>query len=277
MRPNRKGGICLNKVRALSEVIAGVRDGSCIAFGGNVLYRSPIQIAKELAKAGVKDLRLVKTAVAMEADILCACHCLSKVSAGFVGYETEFGLCGFYRKGVESGEVEAEEHACYSVITALRAASFGVPFLPVRGFDGSDLPKTVGFLPVKDPYTGEELTAIRAIRPDYAFIHVQKADSRGNARIMGPVYEDLIMAGSPKHLIITCEELVPDDYFGEDQKADISEVLVEAVAVVKGCAKPGACEGYYDLDRAEIKRFKKMNAQQVLEDFCGKGELDEDI
>lgn len=267
----------MDKVRELPEMIERVKDGDCIAFGGNVLYRSPVRVAKELAKAGRRKLHLVKTAMAPEADILCACHCVSKVSAGFIGYETEFGLCGFYRKGVESGEVIAEEHACYSVITALRAAAYGVPFLPVRGFDGSDLPAAVGFLPVEDPYTRETLTAVRAIRPDFAFIHVQKADRFGNSRIEGPHYEDLIMARGPKALIITCEELVPDDYFGEERKADISEVLVDSVAVVKGCAAPGACEGYYEMDREALLRFKKMTEEQVFEVFCKGGGADEGL
>ena len=265
------------KVKEHPEIISQVQDGSCIAFGGNVLYRSPIRVARELARAGKKNLHLVKTAMAMEADILCACGCVSKVSAGFVGYETEFGLCGFYRKGVESQAVEAEEHACYSVITALRAAGYGVPFLPIRGFDGSDLPEAVGFQKVSDPYTGEELTAIRAIRPDFAFIHVQRADRNGNTQILGPVYEDLIMARSPRHLVITCEELVEDDYFGRERKADIPQVLVESVAVVKGCAAPGSCDGYYDLDREELRRFKRMTAAEVAEVFCGNGGNDENI
>lgn len=267
----------MDKVRELSEIISRVKDGDCVAFGGNVLYRSPVTVARELARVGRKNLHLVKTAISLEVDILCACHCVSKVSAGFVGYETEFGLCGFYRKGVESGEVTAEEHACYSVITSLRAASYGVPFLPIRGFSGSDLPAAVGFLTVEDPYTKEKLTAIRAIRPDFAFIHVQKADRQGNAQIEGPHYEDLIMARSPKSLVITCEELVADDYFGNERKADISEVLVDSVAVVRGCAAPGACEGYYDLDTSELLRFKKMSGEQVFVDFCKGGEKDESL
>lgn len=254
----------MNKVKQLSGILEQVEDGSVLAFGGNVLHRSPIRVAKELAKLGKRNLHIVKTAMAMEADILCAFQCVSKVSAGFVGYESEYGLCNHYRKAVQSGEVIAEEHACYSVISALRAASYGIPFIPIRGFQGSDLPKTVGFLSVKDPYTGEELTAIRAIRPDFAFIHVQQADKRGNSRILGPVYEDQIIARSASHLVITCEELVDDNYFNGQQQADIPEVLVESVVVLPKGASPGSCHSCYGLDRDEIKRFKEAPDLQAL-------------
>ena len=45
-----------------------------------------------------------------------------------------------------------------------------------------------------DPYTGEEVVAIPAIQPDVAIIHVQEADEFGNARIVGTLFEDVLMA-----------------------------------------------------------------------------------
>ena len=35
---------------------------------------------------------------------------------------------------------------------------------------------------------------MKAIRPDWAILHVQYADEIGNARIEGPVYDDLLMS-----------------------------------------------------------------------------------
>lgn len=246
----------MNKLLGLAAAVAMVNDGDTVAFGGNVLYRSPIAAVKELIRQDKKDLHLVKTAIAYEVDLLCAAGAASRVTAGFVGYEGEFGLCRWYRKGVESATVRADENACYSVITALRGAAYGVPFLPIRGMLGSDLLDAVGFRKVTCPYTGEELVAIRTIAPDVAFLHVQKADEMGNGCIIGPTYEDTVIARAAKKLVLTAEEIVPSSYFSEDpNRASIPAVLTTAVVKAPGGAKPCAVSGYYDMDREELRAF----------------------
>lgn len=246
----------MNKLLDLAAAVAMVNDGDTVAFGGNVLYRSPIAAVKELIRQDKKDLHLVKTAIAYEVDLLCAAGAASRVTAGFVGYEGEFGLCRWYRKGVESATVRADENACYSVITALRGAAYGVPFLPIRGMLGSDLLDAVGFRKVTCPYTGEELVAIRAIAPDVAFLHVQKADEMGNGCIIGPTYEDTVIARAAKKLVLTAEEIVPSSYFSEDpNRASIPAVLTTAVVKAPGGAKPCAASGCYDMDREELRAF----------------------
>ena len=246
----------MSKLTELYQAVALVRDGDTVAFGGNVLYRSPVGAVKELIRQGRKDLNLVKTAIAYEADLLCAAGAVKSVTAGFVGYEGEFGLCRWYRRGVESGAVKAYENACYSVITASRAAVYGVPFLPIRGMKGSDLLEHVGFRTVRCPYTGEELVAIQAIAPDVAFLHVQKADEEGNGWIDGPSYEDLTIARAAKKLVLTAEEIVPGSFFAEDpHRADIPAVVTTAVVHLPGGAKPCAVSGCYGVDREELRAF----------------------
>src|SRR5690606_28472433 len=132
-----------------------------------------------------KALRLVKTAGAQDIDLLCAAGSVKSVDAGFVSYETEFGLAMHYRKAVEAGDVIGNEHACYTVICALRAAASGAPFMPVVGLTGSDLIKTNDYFKViPDPFGGEPVTVVKAIIPDVAIIHVQVADEAGNAIII---------------------------------------------------------------------------------------------
>jgi len=259
----------MDKCISLDNAVKLVKNGDTVAFGGNVLHRSPVRIAAKLALTGVKELTIIKTAIAIEADILCGAGCAKAVIAGFVGYETQFGLCGFYRKAVESGETTAIEHSCYSVITALRGAAQGVPFLPVRGMLGSELIKCVGFKMVTDPYTGEELCAVQSVCPDVAFIHAQKADRVGNAEIAGPFYEDEIVARSAKTLVITCEEFVDDDYFGRHRKADISQVLTNHVVLANDGASPGSCEGCYDVDETKMELFKKLKTREELLEYLG--------
>ena len=251
-----KGEASMTKLMSLSHGAGLVSDGDTIAFGGNVLYRSPVAAAKELIRQGRKGLHVVKTAIAYEVDLLCATGAVSRVTAGFVGYETEFGLCRFYRRGMESGAVIAAENACYSVIMALRAAAYGVPFLPIRGMLGSDLLEAVGFETVTCPYTAQTLVAIGAIAPDVAFLHVQKADQEGNCQIDGPGYEDKTIARAARQVIVTAEELVPTEYFRADpRRADIPGLLVTGVVHLPGGGAPCAVSGCYPADRGELTAF----------------------
>ncbi len=255
----------MSKLISLKESVQLINDCDVVAFGGNVLHRSPNRVAKEISLQGKKNLHLVKTAVAYEIDLLCAVNALEKVTVGFVGYESEFGLCKNYRNSVENGSLKVDENACYTIITGLRASAYGVPFLPVRGMLGSDLIDTIGFKLVKDPYSGEELAAIKQIRPNIAFIHVQEADIYGNARIIGPKYEDIIIAKASEKVVVTCEKIIDSDIFLKNpESADLSSVFVDYVVELPNGAKPGSCPEYYDIDKNEINMFKSTKAEDMI-------------
>ena len=72
-----------------------------------------------------------------------------------------------------------------TLVAGLRAASYGIPFQPVAGVFGSDLARVNNWKTVTDPYSGKEVYAIPAIRPDIAVIHVNEVDEFGNARLYG--------------------------------------------------------------------------------------------
>jgi glutaconate CoA-transferase subunit A len=174
-----------DKLTTLEAAVSAVANDQTVALGGNTLHRGPCAAVHELVRQGRRGLEIVKTAGAYDVDLLCGLGVASAVSAGFVGFETAFGLAPSYRREVEQGRVEAREHACYTVIAGLRAAIQGVPFMPVAGMVGSDLLAARGFKTVADPYTGREVVAAPMIVPDVAIVHVQEADALGNARIDG--------------------------------------------------------------------------------------------
>lgn len=256
----------IHKLVSLEEAASWIRSGDILALGGNVLHRSPNAFVRELARQGKQDLEIVKTAGAYDIDLLCAAGAVRAVSAGFVGYENQFGLCPHYRKAVESGVVEAKEHACYTVITALRAASYGVPFMPVNGLQGSDLIAQRGFRYVRDPYTGEQVVTIPAIIPDWAIIHVHEADSEGNARIYGQKFEDVLMTRAAKHVIITTERII--DCFQLERnmsQTDIPAFLVKGVVHTPRGAAPGSCPGVYEIDERGVTDFLQKSSRGALD------------
>ncbi|RMF92704.1 MAG: CoA transferase subunit A [Nitrospinota bacterium] len=233
-----------------------LQDGDLVALGGNTLHRSPSAFVRELARQGKRDLKVVKTAGAYDIDLLCAAGVVSEVYAGYVGFENLFGLAPHYRKAVEEGRVRVWEHACYTVIAGLRAAAYGIPFQPVAGLEGSEVPRVSGFKRVTDPYSGREVFAIPPIAPDWAVIHVQEADRFGNGKILGSPFEDVLMTRAARGVILTTEKIVsPEELRQVPELIVIPHFLVQAVIEVPGGASPCSCYPYYDLDREEIGRY----------------------
>ena len=60
------------------------------------------------------------------------------------------------------------------------------------------------------PFTGEELTAVPALRPDVAIVHAQEADRHGNVQLWGipGVQKEAILAADRS--LVTVERLVEE-------------------------------------------------------------------
>lgn len=151
------------------------------------------------------------------------------------------------------------------MVAGLRAAAYGLSFMPLSLLGGSQIPETNHWQQVKDPYTGETFLAIPAIKPDWAIIHVQQADIEGNARIYGSKFEDVILSRAARRLIITCEELLPAYAFTDQPEAtDIPGFLVDKVVFAPRGAWPTSCYQHYPLDENEIGKIVAMRKPDEL-------------
>lgn len=259
----------MKKVKSLAEAAAQVKNGDTVAFGGNVLHRAPMAFVREIARQGKKELKIVKTAGAHDIDLLCAMDSVATVDAGFVSYETKFGLASHYRKAVQDGVVKGNEHACYTVICALRGAQMNVPFMPVKGLiAGELLEKNDYFMVVEDPFSGNPVTLVKTIVPDVAVIHVQECDAHGNARIYGPKFEDVLISRAAKKVIITTEQIVPDSIMKLNAEyVDIPSFLVSAVVHAPKGASPTSCYKKYDIDEKSLTSFIGMKTKEEIQGY----------
>jgi glutaconate CoA-transferase, subunit A len=138
----------------------------------------------------------------------------------------------------------------------MRAASHGVPFEPIVGLTGSDIPAAAGFKTVRDPYTGVEVYAIPAIRPDWAILHVQEADALGNARIYGSPYWDVVMSRAAARVILTAERILATEELARmPELTRIPHFLVAAVVHAPEGARPTSCHPYYGIDEAGMRAY----------------------
>jgi len=250
------------KLVDIGEAVEIVEDGSVVTFSGVSMVRKPMAFVAKLIEAKKKDLILVDREPGMDFDILVAANAVRTVRAAMVGFEL-FGLAPNVRRAAEEGRIEFVEETCGAIVAALRAGSMGLPFLPVKGVVGTDLVdlhvKLGNWKIVEDPFGGGEILVVKALRPDVAVIHVQKADKFGNSSIEGSRFEDVYKAKGAKKVIVTAEEIVPTDYFKENpDRNTIPYFYVDAVVHVPNGAFPTACPNYYPPDYGEVRRYLAM-------------------
>ena len=243
----------MSKQLPLEQAAQLVKDGQVISIGGTLCQRVPAAFVRELARQGRRNLELVKSSPGYDLDLLAAGHCVRRVRSGIVSLEAPFGMAPNFRRAVEEGRLEVIENACPTVMASLQAASFGIPFQPIAGLEGSDIPAASGFPKVTDPFSGKEVYVVPAIQPEWAIIHASEADERGNARIYGSPVWDRLMSRAAKRCIITAERILPTDYFAaQPELTVVPELFVEAVVLAPGGAWPTSCHPDYELDEAAV-------------------------
>src|ERR1700737_2939922 len=182
-----------------------VPDGSTVAIGTALEPLIPFAAGHEIIRRRRRDLELVGPISDALFDQLIGAGCVSRVTAAWVGNVSE-GLGHCYRRACEEEiprAIEVRDHSNFSISLALWAAAWNVPTLPTRTLLGSDILRTNPDLSVADG-----LVHVKAVRPDVAIIHVQRADELGRAHAWGPlgVTEEAGLAADRG--IISCEALV---------------------------------------------------------------------
>src|SRR5262249_48609079 len=118
------------------------------------------------------------------------------------------------RDAVEQGwpqPLELEEHSHAAMANAYAAGAAGLPCAIFRGYVGADLAHQHAHIRfIECPFTGEQLTAVPALRPDVGIVHAQRADRAGNVLVEGivGVQKEVVLASA--RAIVTVEEIVDE-------------------------------------------------------------------
>lgn len=256
----------MEKWSTLQEAVSFVNAGDLVGLGGNGLNRAPLSLVCEIARQNIGSLKLVTTAGGIEVDMLCLSGLVHSVDAAFISNETEFGLCSHYRKAVEQGKVKANEHSCYTLISGLRAAAAGIPFMPVSGLVNTQLTEACDYFSVvSDPFTGESVPVVKSFRPDISLIHADEADEMGNVWISGPLYDDVLLSRASKQLIVTVERKVSSSKFRFSKvKPQIPGFMVTALVHMPRGAQPTACSPAYGVCQKGISAYKQIENPEQL-------------
>jgi glutaconate CoA-transferase subunit A len=238
----------MDKLRSLHDAVAAdVRDGMSVAMGCALESFIPFAASYEIIRQQKRNLTLIGPISDMQFDQLIGAGCVKNIIASWVG-NVAAGLGHNYRRAAEAGvpqPIEIEEHSNFTIGLGLQAAASGLPFLPTRTVKGSDFRTAEQFASVRCPFTNEELLAVRAIRPDVAILHVQRADKRGNVHAWGNFGVMREAAFAAKQVILTCEEIVDHDVILSDPNRNvIPGFLVSSVVHEPFGSHPSPTQGY---------------------------------
>ena len=254
----------MSKLVSLNEAIQSyVHDGDTI-YAAGFTHLIPFAAGHEIIRQGRKDLTLARATPDLIYDLMVAAGCARKVIFSYSG-NPGVGSLKWLREGIQNGTLEWEEYSHFGMISRLQAGASGLPFMPMHQTGAVDLERVnPQYRRVKDPYGGDDVIVVPALNPDVAIVHVQRADSEGNAHIWGILGEQREAAFAAKHVILTAEEIVDESVIRSDpNRTLIPAMIVDAVCHVPYCAHPSYTQGYYDRDNALYLAWEEISKDEA--------------
>lgn len=234
------------------EAFRTLESGSVIAVGGYLDQNVPVALLCALAQAGVRDLTVVAAPSAgLGVDLLISAGAVAKVVCPYVGFEGR-GAPPALVRAVERGTLKRVLCDQQLLMGGLRAASFGLPFVPIHrtGADienESPLAATVG-----NPFgEGEEVYCARSIAIDATLVHAQSHDASGNLVYEGSQFMDHLMLTAGRRGFASTDSGPLVDAEGSHRGSHIPSIWTEQVWTFPAGACPTASHGRYGV-RADI-------------------------
>jgi glutaconate CoA-transferase subunit A len=253
------------KWTTLSEAVKElIHDGDTVALEG-FTHLIPFAAGHEIIRQGLRELSLVRMTPDVIYDQLIGAGCARKLTFSWGG-NPGVGSLHRLRDAVEQEwprPLELEERSHADLANAYVAGAANLPFAVMRGYSGSDLPK---FNPqirnITCPFTGEQLAATPAVRPDVTVIHAQKADAKGNVLLWGivGVQKEAVLAA--KRSIVTVEECV-ESLDAPPNACILPSWVVDAVCLVPRGAQPSYAHGYYERDNIFYRQWDDISRDRA--------------
>jgi len=239
----------------LHEAVAElVHDGDSVALEG-FTHLIPFAAGHELLRQGRTDLELIRMTPDILHDQMIGMGAARKLVFSYGG-NPGVGSLHRFRDAVEHEwprALELEEHSHAGMANRYAAGAARLPFAVMRGYVGTDLLERTRVKPITCPFTGEQLVAVPALRPDVAVVHAQEADREGNVQLWGiPGVQKEAVLGAERS-IVTVERIV-ERLEPRPGAVVIPGWVVDAVAHVAGGSQPSYSLGITSRDN-DFYRF----------------------
>ena len=239
----------------MREAIADlVRDGDTLAIEG-FTHLICFAAGHEIIRQRRRDLTLCRSTPDVIYDQMIGAGCAKKLVFSWLG-NPGVGSLHAIRRRIEHADpepLELEEYSHFGMVCRYVAGASRLPFMPLRSYFESDLPKVnPRIVEMASPFdANERVYAVPPLTPDVAVVHVQRADSEGNAQIWGLLGMQREVAFAADRVIVVCEEVVdPAVIRADPNRTVIPGVIVDAVVEEPGACHPSYAQGYYDRDNA---------------------------
>ncbi len=263
----------MNKQMSAAEFVSQLQDGMTIGIGGWGPRRKPMALIREIIRSDLKDLTVVAYGGA-DVGMLCAAGKVKKVVFAFVSLDF-IPLEPFFRQARQQGAIETMEIDEGMLLLGLRAAGWGLPYMPTELGIGTDVLKINPDIKMVDsPYDDKEWVAMPAIKLDAALIHAERADVRGVCQVKGPdIYLDEQMVRAADKTFVSVDEIVDTDYFAEGTEARFvfwERSLTTGVIHIPGGAHPTSCTPLYGFDVPHFKEYTGFAKEGGFEAYAEK-------
>ncbi|WP_163511721.1 CoA transferase subunit A [Fodinicola acaciae] len=249
------------KLVTMAEAAALVADGSSVACGLALEAAIPFAFTHELIRQRKRGLRMIGPIADAVFDQLVGAGCVAEIEAAWIGnVTTGAGYC--FQRAVRAKEISVRQHSNHTLSLALQAAVSGVPYLPTRTALGTDIAVNHdGFTTVRCPFTDQVLLAVRAVRPDVAVVHVQRADARGNAHAWGNLGITVEAVHAARTVIVIASDIVPSEVIRERPELTlVPGAFVDAVVHCPGGTHPAPLLGYAEHSPETYRSYGKASA-----------------
>lgn len=246
-----------DKLTDLTGAARLVPSGGLVALGGSLSARLPMALVRESIRLGASGLHVVGSAHSIDVDLLVAAGAIKVCEQSYVGFEQDHGLAPAFRRAAQNGDLEVRESCCDTVLTQIRAAEMGLPFLPVRGVKGTGIRELhPEYGEITCPFTGEVLVAVPALAPDVTLLHAPLGDRAGNLHLEQPYVLDERFAAASAAVVATVDRIVPTHEVAK-ARIVIPAHQVAAVAEVPFGAHPTSSYPGYVYDRKHLSEWVK--------------------
>ena len=246
-----------------------VRDGDTVAIEG-FTHLISFAAGHEIIRQGRRDLTLARMTPDLIYDQMVAAGVARKLIFSWLGNPGVGGL-GAIRRRIEPGptagaratsasaegeppaalpRLEVEEYSHFGMVARYTAGAAKLPFLPIRSYFETDLPKANPLIrEIASPYGDGVVYAVPPLRPDVTIVHAQRADASGNTQIWGLLGCQKEAAFAAERVVVVVEELVDEAVIRADPNRTILPgLIVDAVVVEPFGAHPSYVQGAYDRD-----------------------------
>jgi len=241
--PPGRTAINHDKLSSVADAVAAyVPDGARVVLGAALEHGIPYAAVHELIRQDRRGLDVIAPVSDIFTDLLIGAGCVAEVTGSWVG-NISGGMGHNYRRAAESGQPNAiriNDYSNFSIAMAFFAGAYGLPYIPVKSILGSDILKSNPAIKLaNNPFSAQPdpVALVPALKPDVAFLVVQRADRFGNSHIWGSVGMTQEASIAADRIIVLADEIVAPEVIASDP----SRVLIPGFGVNAVCHVPAAC------------------------------------